>query len=197
MQTYLNLFINVIDFIYSNAFILLRSSVQHTDLQQLSNVQMLSAHKPQQIIENNNNQPLMDPSQKRRLSRSQENNIIDKTSLPLDNHNKSTNDSHYIKNKTLQSPVNRYKVCDEEKMHSRFSSNGQHDWTHFHFTRIFPSFSRKTQFQELEEKTTKKSTQLISSTLTHSNSELNSICPHKGSTKSKQLMVEFDLYALK
>lgn len=88
----------------------LHSSTQHSDLQQLSNVQMLSAHQPQHIIENNNNQPLMDPSQKRRLSRSQENNLIDKISLPLDNHTKPTNDSHYIKNKTLQSPVNRYKV---------------------------------------------------------------------------------------
>lgn len=57
----------------------------------------------------------MDSTQKRRLSRSQENNIIDKTSLPLDNHTKSPNDSHYIKNKTLQSPVNRYKVCVELK----------------------------------------------------------------------------------
>lgn len=134
MQTYLDLFINVIYFIYSNAFILLRSSVQHTDLQQLSNVQILSAHKPQQIIENNNNQPLVDPSQK----------IIDKTSLPLDNHNKSTNDSHYIKNKTLQSPVNRYKVCDKKtKLHSRFSPNGQHDWTHFHFTHFFPVYLLK------------------------------------------------------
>lgn len=85
------------------------STNQQTELQQL-NAQMMSAQKSQQLIENNNNQPLMDSSQKRRLSRSQENNIIDKTSLPLDNHTKSPNDSHYIKNKTLQSPVNRYKV---------------------------------------------------------------------------------------
>lgn len=70
----------------------------------------MSAQKSQQLIENNNNQPLIDSTQKRRLSRSQENNIIDKISLPLDNHTKSPNDSHYIKNKTLQSPVNRYKV---------------------------------------------------------------------------------------
>lgn len=137
MQTYLDLFINVIYFIYSNAFILLRSSVQHTDLQQLSNVQILSAHKPQQIIENNNNQPLMDPSQKRRLSRSQENNIIDKTSLPLDNHNKSTNDSHYIKNKTLQSPVNRYKVCDEKKNYIHDSVQMARTIGHIFISRIF------------------------------------------------------------
>lgn len=88
------------------------STIQQTDLQQLANAQMLSAQKPQQLIENNNNQPLLDPTQKRRLSRSQENNIIDKNSLALDNHTKSSNDSHYIKNKTLQSPVNRYKVFD-------------------------------------------------------------------------------------
>lgn len=76
---------------------------------------MLSAQKqPQQLIENNNNQLVLDPAQKRRLSRSQENNIIDKPTLPLDNHTKSPNDSHYIKNKTLQSPVNRYKVCSSE-----------------------------------------------------------------------------------
>lgn len=87
------------------------SSTQQTDMQQLSNAQMIAAQKqPQQIIENNNNQLLIDPAQKRRLSRSQENNIIDKTSAPIDNHAKSPNDAHYIKNKTLQSPVNRYKV---------------------------------------------------------------------------------------
>lgn len=86
------------------------STNQQTDLQQL-NAQMMSAQKSQQLIENNNNnQPLVDQTQKRRLSRSQENNIIEKTPLPLDNHTKSPNDSHYIKNKTLQSPVNRYKV---------------------------------------------------------------------------------------
>lgn len=86
------------------------SSNQQTDLQQL-NAQMISAQQ-KQLIENNNNnnQPLMEPSQKRRLSRFQENSLIDKTSLPLDNHTKSPNESHYIKNKTLQSPVNRYKV---------------------------------------------------------------------------------------
>lgn len=72
---------------------------------------MLSAQKSQQLIENNNNQPLIDPIQKRRLSRSQENNLIDKNNaLPLDNHTKSPSDAHYIKNKALQSPVNRYKV---------------------------------------------------------------------------------------
>lgn len=86
------------------------STTQQTDIQQLTNAQMLAAQKqPQQLIENNNNQLVLDPAQKRRLSRSQENN--NKT-LPLDNnHTKSPNDSHYIKNKTLQSPVNRYKVC--------------------------------------------------------------------------------------
>ncbi|XP_031640680.1 gamma-aminobutyric acid type B receptor subunit 2 isoform X1 [Contarinia nasturtii] len=122
-----------------------KNSIQPTDLQQL-NVQMMSAQKSQQLIETNNNQPLIDSSQKRRLSRSQENNIVDKTSLPMDNHAKSPNDSHYLKNKTLQSPVNRYK--------------------------------------ELEEKTIKNRSQLILSSLTHSNTELNSICPHKGSTKN-------------
>lgn len=40
--------------------------------------------------------------------------------------------------------------------------------------------------QELEEKTSKKQQLTNSQSLTHSNSELNSICPHKGSTKSKQ-----------
>lgn len=45
--------------------------------------------------------------------------------------------------------------------------------------------------QELEEKITKSRTQLTNSqSLTHSNSELNSICPHKGSTKSKKIQVE-------
>lgn len=98
-------------FTFTVAIHFIRSSNQQSDLQQL-NAQMTSAQqKSQQLIENNNNQPLIDPSQKRRLSRSQENNIIDKTSLPLDNHTKSGNESHYIKNKTLQSPVNRYKVC--------------------------------------------------------------------------------------
>lgn len=86
------------------------SSSQPTDIQQLANAQMLSAQKSQQLIENNNNQPLIDPIQKRRLSRSQENNLIDKNALPMDNHTKSPSDAHYIKNKALQSPVNRYKV---------------------------------------------------------------------------------------
>lgn len=91
-------------------------SIQQTDAQQL-NAQMISAQKTQQLIENNNNnnnnnnQPLIDPTQKKSSSRPQENNIIDRNSLQLDNHTKSPNDSHYIKNKTLQSPVNRYKVC--------------------------------------------------------------------------------------
>lgn len=92
-------------------FFFLFSSNQQSDLQQLNAQMMTAQQKSQQFIENNNNnQPLMDPSQKRRLSRSQENSLIEKPSLPLDNHTKSTNESHYIKNKTLQSPVNRYKV---------------------------------------------------------------------------------------
>lgn len=77
------------------------------------NAQKIIAQKPQQqqIIENNNNQPLIDPTQKRRLSRQQDSNVIDKNqTLPLENHSKP-NETHYIKNKALQSPVNRYKVC--------------------------------------------------------------------------------------
>lgn len=130
---------------------------------------MLSAQKSLQLIENNNNQPLIDPIQKRRLSRSQENNLIDKNVLPLDNHTKSPSDAHYIKNKALQSPVNRYKVCTIQSI-----------YTNFHYYNLF---FNSLNPQELEEKTHQRS-QLISSSLTHSNSELNSICPHKGSTKS-------------
>lgn len=60
------------------------SRSQPTGIQQLANAQMLLAKKSQQLIENNNNQPFIDPSQKRRLSRSQENNIIDKNALSTD-----------------------------------------------------------------------------------------------------------------
>lgn len=75
-----------------------------------SHVQMLPP--TQQMIENNNNQPMVDPSQKRRLSRAHDNNF-DKTPTQMENHMK-TNDTHYIKNKTLQSPVGRYKVCEDQ-----------------------------------------------------------------------------------
>lgn len=116
----------------------------------------------------------MDPSQKRRLSRSQENSSIEKPSLPLDNHTKSTNESHYIKNKTLQSPVNRYKV-------NFCSLNNSNRIKYLFINNVFPKY-----FQELEEKTIKNRSQLILSSLTHSNTELNSVCPHKESTKSKR-----------
>lgn len=77
----------------------------HQTTQQMQlNAQILAAQKPQQIIENNNNQTAIDSNQKRRLSRAQEQNGI-----PLENHSKP-NDTHYIKNKALQSPTNRYKV---------------------------------------------------------------------------------------
>lgn len=77
------------------------------DLQITQQTQMLPT---QQLIENNNNnQPMIDPSQKRRLSRAHENNF-DKTTMQMDNHTKTGNDMHYIKNKALQSPVSRYKV---------------------------------------------------------------------------------------
>lgn len=61
-----------------------------------------------QLTENNNRQ-MIDSNQQRRLSRAHEINLPEKNALPLENHSK-TNESHYIKNKTLQSPVNRYKV---------------------------------------------------------------------------------------
>lgn len=63
----------------------------------------------QHLIENNNNnQPIIDTAQIRRLSRANENNFDGKTQM--ENHTKASNDTHYIKNKALQSPVSRYKV---------------------------------------------------------------------------------------
>lgn len=88
---------------------------------------------------------------------------------------KTSNDIHYIKNKALQSPVSRHKV----------RPTFLHNWwaqtlIGGRLIRIFLPF-----LQELEEKTATDRDQVISSTLIHSNSELNSICPHKGSTKSE------------
>lgn len=79
----------------------------HLALQQTPlSAQLLTAQKPQHIYENNNNQQsIIDSNQKRRLSRTAQ----EPNGLPLDNHTK-TNDMHYIKNKALQSPTNRYKV---------------------------------------------------------------------------------------
>lgn len=72
----------------------------------------------QHLIENNNNnQPLIDASQKRRLSRTNENNFDGKTQM--ENYTKTSNDPHYIKNKALQSPVSRYKVRSTFLHHSR------------------------------------------------------------------------------
>lgn len=66
--------------------------------------------RPISISDNNNHQTL-DVSQIRRLSRTHENMNPDKNALAVDpNHAKSSNETHYIKNKALQSPVNRYKV---------------------------------------------------------------------------------------
>lgn len=78
----------------------------HLVLQQTPlNPQLLTAQKPQQMIENNNNQQsIIDSNQKRRSSHTKEPNGVS-----LENHVKS-NDTHYIKNKALQSPTNRYKV---------------------------------------------------------------------------------------
>lgn len=135
-------------------------------------VQMLSS-STQQLIETNNNQPLIDTSQKRRLSRASENNFDGKTQM--ENYTKPINDTHYIKNKALQSPVGRYKV--RVTFHGHNCSLTNEYVIIISFLRSFP--------QELEEKASKDRDQVISSTLTHSNSELNSICPHKGSTKSE------------
>lgn len=92
----------------------LHLDMQTTQQMQINAQNLIAQKQPQQqqqIIENNNNQPLVDPTQKRRLSRAYDNNSIDKNqSLPLDQNHSKPNDTHYIKNKTLQSPVNRYKV---------------------------------------------------------------------------------------
>lgn len=71
------------------------------------------AQVPQRQIPapDNNNHQMLDASLVRRKSRVQENIVADKSALTLDaSHAKQPNDTHYIKNKTLQSPVNRYKV---------------------------------------------------------------------------------------
>lgn len=83
--------------------------------QQMQPTQIVQLQKPQKIMENNNYQTT-DASQKRRLSRTPENTLPAKNALPLENHTKGSNESHYIKNKALQSPVNKYKVGEWESI---------------------------------------------------------------------------------
>lgn len=80
------------------------------DLQISQQIQILPPTQQQIIENNNNNQPSIDPSQKRRLSRAHENNLDKTTMQQMENCAKTGNDTHYIKNKILQSPVSRYKV---------------------------------------------------------------------------------------
>lgn len=83
------------------------ADTQHN--QQLSSSQQ-KLQVSQRQLDNNNHQP-MDASQVRRLSRTHETILPDKNALTLDAmHIKQPNETHYIKNKALQSPVNRYKV---------------------------------------------------------------------------------------
>lgn len=61
-------------------------------------------------VENNNNAiSQKDQPQQRRMSRTAE-NANQKTTTPENQNNKTANEPHYIKNKSLQSPVNRYRV---------------------------------------------------------------------------------------
>lgn len=80
--------------------------------QQLSTSQQkLQVSQRQISASDNNNHQAMDVSQLRRMSRTQEDIMPDKKALSLEaTHTKQTNETHYIKNKALQSPVNRYKV---------------------------------------------------------------------------------------
>lgn len=79
--------------------------------QLLTTQQKIQVPQRQISATDNNNHHTMDISQARRASRAQDNLVADKSALTLDATNiKQTSETHYIKNKALQSPVNRYKV---------------------------------------------------------------------------------------